>query len=80
MLGALTSIAFAIVGIVVCIVVLIDIVFFVGLRFKDFTLKVVSLVLAFFIFCGSAFGAYYVGKVNKTLGTVIDTGNNSNNN
>ena len=74
------SLIASIVGIVVCIVVLIDIVFFVGLRFKDFTLKVVSLVLAFFIFCGSAFGAYYVGKVNKTLGTVIDTGNNSNNN
>ena len=72
------SLIASIVGLVVCVVVLVDIVFFVGLRYKDMALKAVSLVLAFFIFCGSAFGAYYVGKVNKTIGTVIDTGNNSN--
>ena len=67
----------SIVGIVLCLVIIIDIVFFVGLGFKDMTMKVVSLVLASFIFLGSAFGAYYVNKVNKTIGSVIDTGNNS---
>ncbi|MGN1406051.1 MAG: LCP family protein, partial [Erysipelotrichaceae bacterium] len=71
------SLIASIVGIVVCIVVLVDIVFFVGLRYCDNVLKIVSLVLACFIFLGSAFGTYYVSKVNKTIGTVIDTGNNS---
>ena len=71
------SLIASIVGIVVCVVVIVDIVFFVGLRYKDMVLKSVGLVLAVFIFLGSAFGAFYVNKVNKTLGTVIDTGNGS---
>lgn len=67
----------SIVGIVLCVVIIVDIVFFVGLGYKDMAMKIVSLVLASFIFLGSAFGAYYVNKVNKTIGSVIDTGNNS---
>lgn len=74
------SLIASLVGIVVCVVVLVDIVFFVGLRYKDMAMKVVGLVLAFFIMLGSAFGAFYVNKVNSTIGTVIDTDNNSNNN
>ncbi|MGM9958588.1 MAG: LCP family protein [Erysipelotrichaceae bacterium] len=73
------SLIASIVGIVVCIVVLVDIVFFVGLRYRDMAMKVIGLILAFFIMLGSAFGAFYVNKVNSTIGTVIDTGNNSNN-
>ena len=73
------SLIASIVGLVVCVVVLVDIVFFVGLRYKDMAMKAVGLVLAFFIFLGSAFGAFYVNKVNSTIGSVIDTGNNSNN-
>ena len=71
------SLIASIVGIVVCIVVLVDIVFFMGLRFSDKPLKIVSLVLASFIFIGSAFGTYYVGRMNKTIGSVIETGNSS---
>ena len=44
------SLIASIVGIVVCVVVIVDIVFFVGLRYKDMVLKSVGLVLAVFIF------------------------------
>ena len=73
------SLIASIVGLVVCVVVLIDIVFFVGLRYQDMVMKSIGLVLALFILIGSAFGAVYVNKVNNTIGSVIDTGNNSNN-
>ena len=73
------SLIASIVGLVVCVVLLIDIVFFVGLRYTDTAMKAVGLVLALFILIGSAFGAVYVNKVNNTIGSVIDTGNNSNN-
>ena len=71
------SLIASIVGIVVCIVILVDIVFFMGIRYSDKPLKIISLVLAAFIFMGSAFGTFYVGKVNKTIGSVMETGNNS---
>ena len=74
------SLIASIVGIVVCIVLLIDIVFFVGLRYKDMAMKTIGLILAFFIMLGSGFGTFYVNKVNSTIGNVIDTCNNSNNN
>ena len=71
----------SLVGIVICIVIIVDIVFLVGIGYRDNVLKIISLVLSAFILLGSAFGAYYVNKVNKTIGTVIDVdGNSSSNN
>ena len=74
------SLISSIAGIVACIVILVDIVFIVGIKYKDMALKIISFTLAFFIMVGSAFGAVYVNKVNKTIGSVIDIGNNNSSN
>lgn len=62
----------SLVAIVACLVIIIDIVMIVGIGYRDFVLKVISLVLALFIAIGGSVGAYYINKVNKTVDTVID--------
>ena len=70
------SIFGSIVAIILCLMVIVDIIFFVGFNNKDLFLKVVSLVLSVFLFIGGTFGSYYIGKVNKTVNDVLDTKGN----
>lgn len=62
----------SIVGIVACLVMVIDIIMIVGIGYKDMVCKIISLIMALFIGLGSGFGACYVNKINKTVDQVID--------
>ena len=62
------------IGIVICLLIILDIVFFVGFNHKDMALKVITLVLCTFIVAGSTVGVYYVNKVNKTVDNVFYDG------
>lgn len=61
------------VGIVICLLIIIDILFFVGLNYKDLALRIVSLVLVVLMLVGGTIGANYVNRVNKAIDNVLDT-------
>lgn len=61
------------VAIVLLILMIIDIVYFVGLNHSDMVLKIISGVLAFFILIGGTFGSYYVYKVNHVVNSILNT-------
>ena len=64
----------SIVAIVTCILIITDIIFFVGFNHKDLALKVVTLILAVSIFAGGTVGTYLLMKVNGSLGNIINNG------
>lgn len=61
-----------IVGVLICILVINDIIFFVSIKYKEMTYKIVSLVLSVLILIIGAGGSYYVSKLNKTVNSVIE--------
>ena len=68
------SIFISVVAIVVCLLIISDIVFFVGFNHKDLGLKIVTIVLAVSIFAGGTVGTYLLMKVNGSLSNIINTG------
>ena len=60
------------IGLILCLLVIIDILFMVGFKFKDHKIKIVNFVLAFLLFTASAFGLYYVSKINSNMDNIID--------
>ena len=62
------------VAIVVCLLVIIDIVYFVGFNHQDMALKIVTCVLASFIFLGGSIGTYVIAKVNGVVGNILGSG------
>ena len=62
------------IGIIICFLIILDIVFFVGFNHKDLALKIITTVLCTFIVAGSTVGVYYVNKVNETVDNVFYDG------
>ena len=68
------SIFGSVVGIVLCLVAIIDIVYFVGFNHEDMALKIISTVLALFIFIGGTVGTIYIAKANSAVDSVLGNG------
>ncbi|MBR2534247.1 MAG: LCP family protein [Erysipelotrichaceae bacterium] len=66
------SIFVSLVAIVLLLMLILDIVLFVGLNTKDKALKIVVSVLSLMIFLGGTFGSYYLAKVNGVVNNVLD--------
>ena len=64
----------SIVGIILCVLAIIDIIFFVGFNHKDLFLKIVSTVLAVCLMVGGTLGTAYISKANTIVGNVLDDG------
>ncbi|MBR0462279.1 MAG: LCP family protein [Erysipelotrichaceae bacterium] len=64
--------ALGLVGLVLCLLIIVDILFLVGYRFKDHKIKIVNFILALLLFISSAFGFYYVSKINSNMNNIID--------
>lgn len=60
------------VGIVICAMAIIDIIFFVGFNNSDLLLKIVSSVLAVFLLIGGTVGSYYINRANKIVNNIFD--------
>jgi len=60
------------VAIVLCLMLIVDIIFFVGFNHKDLFLKIVSLVMVAFLLIGGTIGSYYISKINSAVDKVLD--------
>lgn len=61
-----------IVGALLSVLVIIDVIFFVALKYKEMVYKIITLVLAVFMLIIGAGGSYYVSKINKVVNNVIE--------
>lgn len=59
------------VAIVVCLLIIIDIIFFVGFNHQDLALKIISLSLSVLILITSCVGSYVIGKVNGMVSGIF---------
>ena len=64
----------SIVGIVLCAMVIIDIIFFVGFNHKDLALKIISTVMAVLLLAGGTVGSAALLKANNIVNNVLDDG------
>ena len=64
----------SIVAIVVCLMAIIDIVFFVGFNHRDAVLKTIAMVMAVLLLIGGTVGSVLLGKANKIVNNVLDDG------
>ncbi|MBR0136918.1 MAG: LCP family protein, partial [Erysipelotrichaceae bacterium] len=64
----------SLVGIVLCAMVIIDIIFFVGFNHKDLALKIISTVMAVLLLIGGTVGSYALLKANNIINNVLDDG------
>ena len=64
----------SIVCIIVCLLLIIDFIFFVGFNHKDLAMKIVSAVLALFILVGGTVGTYYISVTNGIVNNVLGSG------
>jgi len=64
----------SVVAIVVCLMIIIDIIFFIGFNHRDMLLKVVSSVLAILLLVGGMVGSYAIAKANGIVNNVLDDG------
>lgn len=67
------SLITSLLGIAVCVIVMCDVVFVIGFRYKDLVMKIISVVLSCLILVVSTVGTYYLNKVNTAVGNVIGT-------
>ena len=72
--GIYPSLFGSIVAIVVCLLIILDIVFFVGFNHKDLGLKIVTCILSVLILLGGTVGTYAIAKVNGIVGGILDDG------
>ena len=61
-------------AILLLLMLIIDIIFFVGFNHNDLALKIISSVLALFLMVGGAGGSYYLAKTNSIVNNVFDDG------
>ena len=64
----------SIVAIVICLMIIIDIVFFVGFNHHDMFLKIISTTLAVLLLAGGTVGVYFLNKANTIVDGVLDDG------
>lgn len=64
----------SVVGIIACLMIIIDIIFFVGFNHKDMVLKIVSATMALLLMIGGFFGTYYLSRANGIVDNVLDDG------
>ena len=64
----------SIVGMILCAMVIIDIVFFVGFNHKDLALKIISTVMAVLLLVGGTIGSYALARTNAIVDNVLDDG------
>ena len=64
----------SIVGIVLCFMIIIDIIFFIGFNHKDLLLKIISTVMAILLLVGGTVGVYFLNKANSIVDSVLDDG------
>ena len=62
------------VAIVLCLMAIIDIVFFVGFNHKDMALKIVSTVMAVLLLIGGTVGSVALAKANTIVDSILDDG------
>ncbi len=58
--------------ILVCLVIIMDIIFLVGFRYRDSLLKAVNIVLAVLLMAGSFAGSYYLKTINKVVDDITE--------
>ena len=76
--GIYPSLFYSVIGIIVCLIVIVDIIFFIGFNHRDMALKVVCLVLASFLFIGGVAGSCLVAKVNSATKGILSDGSSDN--
>ena len=62
----------SIVAIIMCLLIITDIIFFVGFNHKDLLLKTVSCILAVLLLVGGSVGTYFIVKANTVVDNVLD--------
>lgn len=71
------SIFGSIVAIVLCLLIIIDIVFFVGFNHKDLAYKIISIVLASFLLIGGTVGTYFISRANGIVNGILGNGSDT---
>ena len=61
-----------IIGVLVCLLIITDILFFVGFNYNELPIKIVNCVLAIMLLTVGTVGSVYVGKINDTVNNVIE--------
>ena len=65
----------SIVAAILCFLIVIDIIFFIGFNHSDLVLKIVSSVLAVLMLIGGSVGTYFIARANTIVNNVLDGGN-----
>jgi len=68
------SLFISVVAIIVCVLIIIDIIFFIAYNHKDLTLKIISCTMAVLLLVSGTVGSIYIGRVNRTVGKVLTGG------
>jgi len=68
------SIFGSVVAIILCLLAIIDIIFFVGFNHMDLALKIISSALAFLLLITGSIGTYYLNRTNKIVNNLFDDG------
>lgn len=63
---------YSVFGIVICLLVIVDIIFFVGFNHRDHILKVVTCVFATILVLGGSVGSYYIYRVNSAVDNLVN--------
>ena len=66
------SIFASLAAIVLLVMLIADIILFVGLNTKDKGLRIVNIVLSVLLIAGSVFGSYYISEVNGAVNGILD--------
>ena len=60
--------------IIICIFIMIDIVYFVGIKYKDIIQKIIITVISLCMLIGGGYGAYVLKQANVLVDNIIQTG------
>ena len=72
--GLDTGLFFSVFGAIVCVLIIADIIFFVGFNHRDQILKIITCVLTVILFIGGSIGIYYISRVNRAVGNLVQSG------
>lgn len=72
--GLATSLFYSLFGIAICLLIIVDIIFFVGFNNRDNLLKTITCVLALILVVGGGVGTYYIGRVNSAVDNIVSGG------
>ena len=59
-------------AVIICILIIIDILFYVGFKYRDKKIQIINIVLAMLLVVGGIVGSIYVNKVNSVVNEVIE--------